>query len=137
MKHRERYLFVERNPSAGIISLAPMLPLRLRLGAVEETVSGLIDTGAAVSVLPWSVGERLGGDWDTSIPMTLTGNLAVAEARALIVEGLVGEFAVRRLAFAWSKSDTIPVLLGQVNFLLAFDVYLSRLGRWFDLLDPD
>ena len=133
---RERFPFVVRDPAAGAASLAPMLPLRLRLGGREEAVSGLVDTGAAVSVLPWSVGVRLGGDWDAAAPVTLSGNLAVAEARVLVCEAAVGGFAPRRLAFAWSRSDVVPVLLGQINFLLSFDVLLSRSGGWFVVGEP-
>ncbi len=135
-KRRERFPFVARDAVAGPASLAPMLPLRLRLGGREETVSGLIDTGAAVNVLPWSVGERLGGDWASASPVTLTGNLAMVEARVLVCEALVGGFSLRRLAFAWSRSDAVPVLLGQVNFLLEFDVCVSRSGQWFDVAEP-
>jgi len=75
-------------------------------------VSGLVDTGAAVSVLPWGMGMRLGGDWGAAAPVTLSGNLAAAEARVLVCEGIVGGFAARRLAFAWSRSDVVPLLLG-------------------------
>ncbi len=113
-----------------------MLPLRLRLGSREELVSGLIDTGAAVNVLPWSVGERLGGEWASASPVTLTGNLAAVEARVLVCEGVVGGFGPVRLAFAWSRSDAVPVLLGQINFLLEFDVCLSRSGQWVEIAEP-
>ncbi len=133
---RERYPFVQRDPAAGAVSLAPLLPFRLRLAAREERVVGLIDTGAAVSVLPWSVGIRLGGEWDAAAPLTLTGNLGFAEARALLVGALVGGFSPRRLVFAWSKSDAVPVLLGQTNFLVEFDIYLSRSSQWFEVVEP-
>lgn len=134
--HRERYRFTVRDPAAGAASLAPLLPVRLRLGGIEEAVVGLVDSGAAVSVVPWSVGVQLGADWDAANPVTLSGNLAAAEARVLVCEGLVGSFAPRRLAFAWSRSDDVPVLFGQVNFLLAFDVLLSRSGGWFEVGEP-
>ena len=134
---RERYPFVQRDPAAGAASLAPLLTFRLRLAGREERVVGMIDTGAAVSVIPWSVGLRLGGDWDASVPLTLTGNLVFAEARALLVEGSVGGFSPRRLVFAWSKSDAVPVLLGQTNFLVEFDIYLSLSSRYFDIIVPD
>lgn len=135
-KRRERFPFVVRDAAAGAASLAPVLPLRLRLGDRLESVPGLIDTGAAVNVLPWSVGERLGGVWASAAPVTLTGNLAGVEARVMVCEGLVGAFGPRRLAFAWSRSDTVPVLLGQVNFFIEFDVCLSRSGQWFDVAEP-
>lgn len=134
--YRERYRFTARDPAAGAASLAPLLPLRLRMNGNEEVAVGLIDSGAAVSVLPWSVGARLGGDGDAAPPVTLSGNLASSEARVLVCEGLVGSFAPRRLAFAWSRSDAVPVLLGQVNFLAAFDVLLSRAGGWFEVGEP-
>jgi hypothetical protein len=136
-KKHERFPFVQRNAEAGPASLAPMVPLRLRFGRSEETIFGLIDTGAAVNVLPWSVGERLGADWDSATPVTLSGNLAAVESRVLVCEGLVGGFSPRRLAFAWSRSDLVPVLLGQVNFLLLFDVCLSRSGQWFEVAEPE
>ncbi len=133
---RERFPFVMRDAAAGPASLAPMLKLQLRLAGREEIVWGLIDSGAAVNVLPWSVGERLGANWGSAPPVTLTGNLAMVEARVVVCEGLLGEFRPRRLAFAWSRSDAVPVLLGQVNFLLEFDVCLSRSGQWFDVAEP-
>lgn len=135
-KRRERFPYLARDAAAGPASLAPMLPMQLRPNSREESVVGLIDTGAAVNVLPWSLGERLGGDWATATAVTLTGNLASVEARVLVCGGLVRGFSPRRLAFAWSRSDAIPVLLGQVNFLFEFDVCLSRSSQWFDVAEP-
>jgi hypothetical protein len=45
------------------------------------------------------------------------------------VSAIVGKFPAVRLAFAWAKTDAVPVLLGQVNFFMEFDVcfYRSRL----------
>jgi hypothetical protein len=124
----ERYPFVERDPSLGIASLAPFLPITLS-GVRTMSVSGLLDTGATVNVLPYVVGEQLGAVWEQqTTTMTLTGNLAVCEARALIVSAVVGKFPPVRLAFTWAKTDAVPVLLGQVNFFMEFEVccYRSR-----------
>jgi len=136
-KNRERYPFVARDVTVGEASLAPMLPLRLHLGRCEEAVSGLIDTGAAINVIPWTIGERPGGSWDSATPVKITGNLASAEARLLVCDALVGNFGLRRLAFAWSRLNDVPVLPGQVNFLMLFDVCLSRSGRWFEIAEPE
>jgi hypothetical protein len=126
----ERYPFVERDPSLGLASLAPFLPITL-LGTQSVSVAGLLDSGATVNVLPYAVGQQLGAVWEQqTTPMTLSGNLAVCEARALIVSAVVGKFPAVRLAFAWAKTDSVSVLLGQVNFFMEFDVcfYRSRLA---------
>ena len=38
-----------------------------------------------------------------------------------------------RLAFAWTRSDEVPLLLGQVNFFMEFDVCFYRSRYAFDL----
>ena len=116
--------------------LALLLPLSLRLRGREVATSGLIDTGAAIGVMPWSVGAELGADWDAATPVDLTGNLGQAEARMVVCEASVGEFLPRRLLFAWSRSNTVPVILGRVNFLMEFDLIASRSGGWFEIADP-
>jgi hypothetical protein len=78
-------------------------------------------------VLPYSVGEQLGLVWEQqTTPVTLSGNLAACEARALLVSVVVGKFPPVRLAFAWAKTDAVSVLLGQVNFFMEFDVCFYR-----------
>lgn len=42
----------------------PRLALTLSHGQHSIDVAGLLDTGAAVSVLPYSVGVALGAHWD-------------------------------------------------------------------------
>ena len=129
----ERYPFVARDPSLGVASLAPFLPITL-LGVKSISVSGLLDTGATVNVLPFAVGEQLGAVWEQqTTTMTLSGNLAACEARALIVSAVVGEFPPVRLAFAWAKTDAVPVLLGQVNFFVEFEVCSYRSRSIFEL----
>lgn len=129
----ERYAFVERDPGLGLASLAPLLPIKLT-AARSISASGLLDTGATVNVLPYSVGEQLGAVWETqTTPVTLSGNLAACEARALIVSAVVGVFPAVRLAFAWARTDAVPILLGQVNFFMEFDVCFYRSRSWFDV----
>lgn len=69
--------------------------------------------------------------------MTLTGNLADLEAKVLIVSGTVGQFPSVRLAFAWTQADDIPVILGQVNFFLEFDVCFYRTQLAFEIKPKD
>lgn len=129
----EPFPFVEREPGLGAASLAPMLPLAL-IGPNEVPVSGLLDTGATVNVLPYAIGEQLGAVWEQrSTSVTLSGNLATCEARALVVSAQVGKFPPVRLVFAWARTDAVPVLLGQVNFFMEFDVCFFRSRSLFEV----
>jgi hypothetical protein len=38
-----------------------------------------------------------------------------------------------QLAFAWTQADDIPLILGQVNFFMEFDVCFYRAQRAFDV----
>jgi hypothetical protein len=105
----EQYPFVEADPAAGAISLMPVLPLMLRHGQNSVPVNGLLDTGAAISVMPYSIGLQLGAVWEQqTTSVQLTGNMARDEARVLIVSGQVGRFPAVRLAFAWANSNAMP-----------------------------
>jgi hypothetical protein len=128
-----QFPFVQRDPAAGAASLTPLLPITLRSTGTAQVVA-LADTGAALNVLPYAVGVQLGFDWDSqSIPVRLTGNLGAVEARVVVAEATVGPFAPVRLAFAWAKSDVVPVLLGQVNFFMEFEVCFFRARGVFEV----
>ena len=122
-----RYPFSERDPMAGSAGRLPFLPLTLALRGREVAESGLVDSGATINVMPYDVGLRLGAFWeDLTTPVQLGGNLATTEARALVVTGTIGPFKPTRLAFAWTRSDANPLILGQVNFFLEFDACFFR-----------
>jgi hypothetical protein len=130
----EQFPFVELDPSAGAVSLMPMLPLVLSRGQHSAPVSGLLDTGATINVLPHSIGLQLGAVWEQqTIPVQLTGNMAGIDARVLIASAQVGRFAPVRLAFAWAASDAMPVILGQTNFFQEFDVCFFRARPVFEV----
>jgi hypothetical protein len=83
----------------------------------------LLDTGASINVLPYSVGIQLGAVWeDLNTSVQLAGNVAPVEARGLVLSAQIGTFAPVRLVFAWSLTDDVPLLLGRMNFFLEFDV---------------
>lgn len=127
----ERFPFVSRAPQLGEASLAPMLPLTL-VASRSVDAAGLVDSGASVNVLPHRLGVELGFDWNQqTVPVQLSGNLASIEARAIVVPAIIRGFAPVRMAFAWTKADAVPVILGQVNFL-EFDVCLFRSRRVFE-----
>jgi len=134
MQNAERYAFTAASSGPGEASLLPLLPIVLRLGERSTAASGLLDTGATVNVLPYSVGVDLGAVWEQqTIPVQLTGNLGQYEARALLLSAEVGRFAPVRLVFAWTQADVVPLLLGQVNFFMEFDVCFYRSQQAFEI----
>lgn len=115
----------------------PRLPILLSLANRSIEVTGLLDTGATVNVLPYQAGLALGAVWeDQNVPVVLSGNLGRVEARALILAAshpeITGTRGVR-LAFAWTRAENVPVIFGQMNFFLAFDVCFFRSQGIFDV----
>jgi hypothetical protein len=129
-----RFPFVAAGGGRSTAVLMPILPLTLRLDNRQIEIQALADTGSSLNVLPWSAGISLGASWEKlDTPLKLTGNLSSAEARALVVEGVVIGLSAVRLVFAWTRSDAIPVLLGQVNFFMEFDVSFFRKSGVFEV----
>jgi hypothetical protein len=112
------------------------MPLILAHNSFTLKASGLLDTGATVNVLPYDLGRQLNAIWEQQRTISrLAGNLARFEARAILVTATVGSFAPVPLAFAWARTNDIPLILGQVNFFLEFDVCFFR-GRGFFEIRP-
>ncbi len=119
--------------SAGASARAlPRVPMELSHGNRSVAVEGLIDTGSTINVLPYDYGLALGMIWEEyNIPLTLTGALANYEARVAFLWAsnarLTGRNPVQ-LSIAWTTSNDVPVILGQTNFLMEFNVcfYLSQ-----------
>lgn len=118
-----------RDPSLSEASLAPKLPLTL-IGRNSVATSGLVDSGAAVDVLPNALGTQLRFDWSQQTQsVELSGNLASVEACVVVLTAIVGGFPPVRLAFAWARTDDVSVIFGQVNLFLEFDVCFFRSRR--------
>lgn len=129
-----RHPYTTRVPGIGRAGLAPLLPLTLSLGSVRVDVSGLLDTGGSVNVLPHTLGLQLGAVWSRqTMRIPLGGALSGAEARVLDVTGIVGSFPPVRLTFGWAATDTMPVILGQINFFVEFDVCFYGSTAEFDI----
>jgi hypothetical protein len=129
----EQFPYVSRDPSLGDASLAPMLPVTLA-GRQNLSATGLVDSGAAINVLPYTLGLQLGFVWDQETrSVTLSGNLAAVEARVVVLSAVVGRFPPVRLAFGWAKVDTVSLIFGQVNFFLEFDVCFFRSRAVFEV----
>jgi hypothetical protein len=104
---------------------APLLPIILQTTKTIRTV-GLVDTGASVNVLPHRVGLALGFDWATSpVGRNLGGRFSAGATRAVRTTGIVRPFPPIPFIFLWSDSDDLPIILGRINFLAEFDLFVS------------
>ena len=130
----EQFPYSDRNPASAGLDLMPDLPIVLRHQARSLSAVGLVDSGASVSVLPYSLGVQLGFDWKSeNAKITLAGMLAHVDARGIVVEAAVGQLAPVHLALAWANSDQVPFLLGEFNFFQAFDVCFFRRRGIFEI----
>ncbi len=131
LANTRRFPFADPRP--GSIKL-PYVPMILTYQGRSVSISGLLDTGATVNVLPYDLGIELGAVWEQQpAPLRLTGNLGGYEARNLIVSATVEPFAPVKLVFAWTHHRHVPVILGQMNFFLEFDVCFFGSQSVFDI----
>jgi len=134
MRNAERFALTAAQRELGAASLMPQLSLTLTHHGRSVTALGLLDTRATVNVLLYRIGLELGAVWEPQgRSLRLSGNLTQFEARPLLVSAVVSRFAPVRLVFAWTQADNIPVILGQVNFFMEFDVCFYRSQQAFEI----
>lgn len=129
-----RFTYSTTDPSQNEFDSLPRLPLILRRNTQVVEVVGLVDSGATVNVLPYEISIQLGAVWnEREAIIRLSGNLGNQPAMPLSVMAEIGEFAPVRLVFAWVKSANAPLILGQTNFFLEFDVCFYRSRFEFEI----
>jgi hypothetical protein len=105
----------------------PVLPIVLENKGRVVKVSGLVDSGAGINVLPYQIGQALGFVWEQqTFKLRLSGNLARQEARGVNLFGMVGDWPPVELVFAWTKAENVPLIFGEMNFFKEFDVCFFR-----------
>lgn len=125
-----RFRYSTTAPAQDESDSLPRVPLVLRSGVQVVDVVGLVDSGATVNVLPYEAGTQLGAVWDDrKANIRLAGALGSEPAIPLFAMAQIGDLPLVRLAFAWVKRSDVPLILGQTNFFMEFDVcfYRSRL----------
>jgi hypothetical protein len=132
MLNPEQFPFVNADLKLGEAGFRPYVPITLIHQEFSTTISALLDTGATVNVLPYQLGIELGYVWERqTATLNLTGNLAEYEARVVVIEAVIGQFQPVQLVFAWTKATQVPLILGQVNFFMEFDVCFYRSQLYF------
>jgi|JFJP01.1.fsa_nt_gi hypothetical protein len=134
MLDAKKFAFVRQEDRYGVVDRVPYLPLRLIHKESVLEVSGLLDTGSSVNVLPYDLGVQLGVIWENqTTEIVLSGNLALLKARGLVLSAKVSDFEIVRLAFAWTLSNEVPLILGRSNFFCEFDVCFYASQASFDI----
>jgi hypothetical protein len=132
MSNVEQFTFINADTTLGEAGFRPYMPITLVNQESSITISALLDTGATVNVLPYTVGLDLGYVWERqTATLNLTGNLAKYEARGVVIQARIGKFEPVQLVFAWTKAMQVPLILGQVNFFMEFDVCFYRSQLYF------
>ncbi len=99
MSAGEQFPYRDRDPASSGLDLMPDLPIVLRHQTHSLSAVALVDSGASISVLPYSLGVQLGFDWNAQkAHITLAGTLAHIGTRGIVVDAAVGQLAPVRLA---------------------------------------
>jgi hypothetical protein len=129
-----RFPYSTTDPSQDAFDSLPRLPPRLRADSRVLDVMGLVDSGATVNVLPSEVGLQLGMVWDDlKANIRLAGTLGQQPAMPVFMIAEIGDFVPVRLAFAWVQSPNVPLILGQTNFFIEFEVCFYRSSFEFEV----
>ncbi len=112
----------------------PRIPLVLNRKNHSIEANGLVDSGATVNVMPYELGLQLGGIWDErKAIIQLAGNLSNQPAIPFFARAEITSFPPVQLVFAWVSSLNAPLILGQTNFFLEFDVCFYRSKLEFEI----
>lgn len=129
-----RFRYSTSDPSQNEFDSLPRVPLILRRQSHTVEAIGLVDSGATVSVMPYELGLQLGATWnDSRAIIQLAGNLGNQAAIPFFAMVQVGDLAPVQLAFAWTQSPNAPLILGQTNFFMEFDVCFYRSKMEFEI----
>jgi len=106
----------------------------LRIDGRALDVMGLVDRGATVNVLPHDAGLQLGLVWDDRrANIRPAGTLGQQPAMPVFMIAELADFVPVRLAFAWVQSPNAPLILGQTNFFMEFEVCFYRSSLEFEV----
>ena len=112
----------------------PRVELVLEANGRIVSDTGLVDSGATISILPHAVGLKLGFVWDESkARVPLSGSLGAFEGIPVLAKGTIGSYKPVDLVFAWVNSNELPMILGQTNFFTEFEIHFYRARFEFEV----
>ncbi len=120
--------------SGGPHDLVPLLSFVLSSGAKTVPLTGIVDSGASFSVLPFDIGKQFGFDWHSlTQPLQIGGAGGRVPAKIIRLTATVGQFSPVSMIFAWVTTNSYPIVLGEMSFFYEFDVFLSRRHSYFEI----
>ena len=129
-----RFRYSTAEPGQDEYDSLPRVPLVLRGSDRAIEAVGLVDSGATVNVLPYELGLRLSEVWDDRrANLRLAGSLGNRTAMPVFATAEIEGLSAVRLAFAWTNQDDVPLILGQTNFFMEFDVCFYRSKLEFEI----
>ncbi len=114
-------------------SSMPLVWVRLQFSSIPVDTWVLVDTGAAVNVLPYSVGLRLGLNWEDFLEGPEIGGNASGATRTVVMDVSIGSFLDVPLSFCWLDNDRVRILFGHQNFFEQFVTYFDSKNKEFAL----
>ncbi len=114
----------------------PIVEIALCCKDNEIVVPALVDSGAAISVLPYDAGLELGLVWDEqTFAVDVGGVLKNTPAYGVLLEGTLHPFPPVTLVFAWVKrgKDEVRTILGQMNFFQLFKITFEAYDDTFSI----
>ena len=132
----QRYQFTPSKAFPGLRGGLPFVDISLTHKGQGLHVSGLVDSGSTINVLPYDYGLQLGLDWHSQdLPLQGVGYLEEIPSYAVLLQGQVDPFPPVLLVFMWTRrtSDEISLILGQVNFFEYFRVVFDKTDGFFEL----
>ena len=130
---KQRFSYMPMPPFSGGM---PLLNVELAQNESSLTTLALVDSGAAINLLPFEYGEKLGFVWEEQrLALPMGGLLPNAKAFAVPVTLTLVPFPPVELAFAWTdvSQTRLRVLLGQINFFQYFTITFAAYDQYFEI----
>jgi len=115
----------------------PLIETALYYGGHEIIVPALVDSGSAMSVLPYDTGLELGLVWEEqTVPVNVGGVLKDTPAYGVLLRGEISRLPPAALVFAWVRrsSDEIRTILGQMNLFHHYKITFEAYNDTFEII---
>lgn len=130
-----RFKFSTTHPSQDELDSMPRVPLTLEANGRHLETNALVDCGAMINVMPFEIGHQLGMTWNEREAKVNLGEIVRGSGgMPILVWAQVSDYEPVDLSFAWTKRDDVPLILGQVDFFMHFQVCFERYNLEFEII---